>query len=238
MDRNFTQFLHICPLLCLHVLTYAGCCRHHTSKSESSAYFTWHRSLYKHKSQSYSWCALIDVNTLHMRVCIKWAKPVVPNPVPGDLPSWVLISTRIWQTRFDYLSAQSSSGRSENRQDSRPPDLHSQPETRFVCSSLRVVAHNEVSVISTCRFEKFLWFISSENYLIIAGRDQQQNEMIVKRYLRAGQRGPLAQHSIVRCYCGSHFCCCRIILYLLPNTTSCHSLPYKWLSRAKSMMVC
>ncbi|XP_070834821.1 ribosome quality control complex subunit NEMF [Chaetodon trifascialis] len=35
-------------------------------------------------------------------------------------------------------------------------------------------------------FEKFLWFISAENYLVIAGRDQQQNEMIVKRYLRAG----------------------------------------------------
>ncbi|XP_076834269.1 ribosome quality control complex subunit NEMF isoform X2 [Brachyhypopomus gauderio] len=35
-------------------------------------------------------------------------------------------------------------------------------------------------------FEKFLWFISSENYLIIAGRDQQQNELIVKRYLRSG----------------------------------------------------
>ncbi|XP_061854408.1 ribosome quality control complex subunit NEMF isoform X2 [Colius striatus] len=35
-------------------------------------------------------------------------------------------------------------------------------------------------------FEKFLWFISSENYLIIAGRDQQQNELIVKRYLKPG----------------------------------------------------
>ncbi|XP_006872392.1 PREDICTED: nuclear export mediator factor NEMF isoform X1 [Chrysochloris asiatica] len=35
-------------------------------------------------------------------------------------------------------------------------------------------------------FEKFLWFISSENYLIIGGRDQQQNEMIVKRYLTTG----------------------------------------------------
>ncbi|XP_040267600.1 nuclear export mediator factor Nemf-like [Bufo bufo] len=35
-------------------------------------------------------------------------------------------------------------------------------------------------------FEKFLWFISSENYLVIAGRDQQQNEMIVKKYLRPG----------------------------------------------------
>ncbi|XP_074642120.1 ribosome quality control complex subunit NEMF-like [Tubulanus polymorphus] len=35
-------------------------------------------------------------------------------------------------------------------------------------------------------FEKFLWCISSENYLIIGGRDQQQNELIVKRYLRPG----------------------------------------------------
>ncbi|TSW08327.1 Nuclear export mediator factor NEMF [Bagarius yarrelli] len=39
-------------------------------------------------------------------------------------------------------------------------------------------------------FEKFLWFISSENYLVIAGRDQQQNEMIVKRYLRPGDAVP------------------------------------------------
>ncbi|BFZ07429.1 hypothetical protein BsWGS_10468 [Bradybaena similaris] len=35
-------------------------------------------------------------------------------------------------------------------------------------------------------FEKFLWFISSENYLVIGGRDQQQNEIIVKRYMRPG----------------------------------------------------
>jgi predicted ribosome quality control (RQC) complex YloA/Tae2 family protein len=45
------------------------------------------------------------------------------------------------------------------------------------------------STISKARkvfwFEKFYWFISSENYLVIGGRDQQQNELIVKRYLRA-----------------------------------------------------
>ncbi|XP_014480395.1 PREDICTED: nuclear export mediator factor NEMF homolog [Dinoponera quadriceps] len=35
-------------------------------------------------------------------------------------------------------------------------------------------------------FEKFYWFITSENYLVIGGRDQQQNELIVKRYLRTG----------------------------------------------------
>lgn len=32
-------------------------------------------------------------------------------------------------------------------------------------------------------FEKFNWFISSENYLVISGRDAQQNELIVKRYM-------------------------------------------------------
>lgn len=51
----------------------------------------------------------------------------------------------------------------------------------------------EVSVAATINkarktfwFEKFLWFISSENFLVIGGRDQQQNEMIVKKYMRAG----------------------------------------------------
>jgi len=35
-------------------------------------------------------------------------------------------------------------------------------------------------------FEKFFWFITSENYLVICGRDMQQNEMIVKKYLKKG----------------------------------------------------
>lgn len=34
-------------------------------------------------------------------------------------------------------------------------------------------------------FEKFYWFISTENYLVIGGRDAQQNELIVKRYMRS-----------------------------------------------------
>ncbi|CAH8454711.1 unnamed protein product [Schistosoma turkestanicum] len=35
-------------------------------------------------------------------------------------------------------------------------------------------------------FEKFFWFISSENYLVVAGHDSQQNEVLVKRYLKPG----------------------------------------------------
>ena len=32
-------------------------------------------------------------------------------------------------------------------------------------------------------FEKFDWFVTSENYLVIAGKNAQQNEVLVKRYM-------------------------------------------------------
>jgi len=35
-------------------------------------------------------------------------------------------------------------------------------------------------------FEKFNWCISSEGYLILSGRDAQQNEILFKRYMRPG----------------------------------------------------
>lgn len=35
-------------------------------------------------------------------------------------------------------------------------------------------------------FEKFIWFISSENFLIVCGRDAQQNELLVKRHMDKG----------------------------------------------------
>ncbi|KAK4613640.1 Nuclear export mediator factor Nemf [Fulvia fulva] len=35
-------------------------------------------------------------------------------------------------------------------------------------------------------FEKFIYFISSDAYLVLAGKDAQQNEMLYRRYLRKG----------------------------------------------------
>ncbi|CAK7326283.1 unnamed protein product [Dovyalis caffra] len=55
---------------------------------------------------------------------------------------------------------------------------------------LQLSQEKSVASISHMRkvhwFEKFNWFISSENYLVISGRDAQQNEMIVKRYMSKG----------------------------------------------------
>ena len=41
-------------------------------------------------------------------------------------------------------------------------------------------------------FEKFYWFLSSDNYIIVSGRDAQQNELLVKRYM---QKGDLYVHA-------------------------------------------
>jgi predicted ribosome quality control (RQC) complex YloA/Tae2 family protein len=35
-------------------------------------------------------------------------------------------------------------------------------------------------------YEKFHWFVTSDNYLVLGGRDAHQNEQLVKRYLRPG----------------------------------------------------
>ena len=35
-------------------------------------------------------------------------------------------------------------------------------------------------------FEKFSWFVTSENYLVIGGKDAHQNEILVKKYLDKG----------------------------------------------------
>lgn len=35
-------------------------------------------------------------------------------------------------------------------------------------------------------FEKFSWFVTSENYLVIGGKDAHQNEVIVKKYMDKG----------------------------------------------------
>ncbi|KAK3255736.1 hypothetical protein CYMTET_35094, partial [Cymbomonas tetramitiformis] len=35
-------------------------------------------------------------------------------------------------------------------------------------------------------FEKFNWFVSSENFLVLCGRDAAQNDMLVRRYLATG----------------------------------------------------
>jgi len=72
-------------------------------------------------------------------------------------------------------------------------------------------------------YERFHWFISSENYLVISGHDAQQNELIVKRYFRKrewdgegegegrGRGGPWVKRRPVELRGKSHVRACVVV---------------------------
>jgi hypothetical protein len=74
-------------------------------------------------------------------------------------------------------------------------------------------------------FEKFNWFITSENYLVLSGRDMQQNELLVKRYMR---RGDIYVHADVH---GAATC-------IVKNTSPDAVVPPLSLQEAGMMTVC
>ena len=59
-----------------------------------------------------------------------------------------------------------------------------------IAHDLRKGLKQEKAVLRPVRkqmwFEKFSWFISSDGYLALAGKDAQQNEMLYKKYLKRG----------------------------------------------------
>ncbi|KAM5346556.1 hypothetical protein ACJ41O_009561 [Fusarium nematophilum] len=76
-------------------------------------------------------------------------------------------------------------------------------------------------------FEKFVWFISSDGYLVIGGKDAQQNEMVYKRYLRKGD---------VYCHADLHGAA-SVIIKNNPKTPDA-PIPPATLSQAGSLAVC
>ena len=59
-----------------------------------------------------------------------------------------------------------------------------------VMADLKKVLKKEKEVLRPVRkqmwFEKFIYFISSDKYLVLAGKDAQQNEILYRRYLKKG----------------------------------------------------
>lgn len=65
-------------------------------------------------------------------------------------------------------------------------DLSAKTSNQHALSSGAVNINLITKIRKPYWFEKFYWFISSENYLVIGGRDAQQNELLVKRHLEKG----------------------------------------------------
>lgn len=76
-------------------------------------------------------------------------------------------------------------------------------------------------------FEKFIWFISSDGYLVLGGRDAMQNEMLYKKHLRKGD---------VYVHADTHGAA-SIIVKNNPKTPDA-PIPPSTLSQAGSLSVC
>jgi predicted ribosome quality control (RQC) complex YloA/Tae2 family protein len=74
-------------------------------------------------------------------------------------------------------------------------------------------------------FEKYDWFISSENYLIISGKNAQQNEALVKRYLN---KGDLFMHTDMP----------GAAVTVIKNPQTEHPVPHMTLNEAAVFEVC
>jgi predicted ribosome quality control (RQC) complex YloA/Tae2 family protein len=65
-----------------------------------------------------------------------------------------------------------------------------QASTRKIQDDLKKGLKQEKAILQPTRrqfwFERFLWFISSEGYLVLGGKDAQQNELLYRRYLKKG----------------------------------------------------
>ncbi|KAI5867827.1 fibronectin-binding protein A N-terminus-domain-containing protein [Durotheca rogersii] len=76
-------------------------------------------------------------------------------------------------------------------------------------------------------FEKFTWFISSDGYLVLGGKDAQQNEMLYRRYLKKGD---------VYVHADFHGAP-SVIIKNSPNTPDA-PIPPSTLSQAGSLAIC
>ncbi|XP_025157417.1 nuclear export mediator factor NEMF homolog isoform X2 [Harpegnathos saltator] len=97
-----------------------------------------------------------------------------------------LAHTAFGNARKYYSQKRSAAKKQQKTIESHGKALKSaEKKTKQTLKEVQTI-HSIIKLRKVYWFEKFYWFITSENYLVIGGRDQQQNELIVKRYLRAG----------------------------------------------------
>ncbi|KAL3661518.1 hypothetical protein V7S43_013278 [Phytophthora oleae] len=85
----------------------------------------------------------------------------------------------------------------------------------------------------TLWFEKFHWFLTNEKYLVVAGKDAHQNELLVKRYLRKGDAYVHADlHGAATCIVRNH------VTVKDKKTHELPPIPVGTLEQAGCMSVC
>ncbi|KAH7311886.1 putative nuclear export mediator factor Nemf [Rhexocercosporidium sp. MPI-PUGE-AT-0058] len=94
-----------------------------------------------------------------------------------------------WANAREYYDQKRSAAEKEQKTlQSSTKALKSQEAK--IARDLRTSLKQEKAVLRPVRrqmwFEKFTWFLSSDGYLVLAGKDAQQNEILYRKYLKKG----------------------------------------------------
>ncbi|KAF2711713.1 hypothetical protein K504DRAFT_453512 [Pleomassaria siparia CBS 279.74] len=115
-----------------------------------------------------------------------------PIPTPATKPKLAIdvdLGLTAWANSTEYFDQKRSAADKEVRTvESSSKALKSQE--RKVAEDLKKGLQKEKEVLRPVRkqhwFEKFIYFISSDGYLVLGGKDAQQNDIIYKKYFRKG----------------------------------------------------
>jgi predicted ribosome quality control (RQC) complex YloA/Tae2 family protein len=148
------------------------------------------------------------------------------NPLPQPVQIDVDISLSAYANAQKYYEVKKKSADKQNKTVEASKRAIKVAEKKSVESLKQQQIKSEiVQMRKRLWFEKFNWFITSENYLVLSGRDAQQNELLVKRYMR---RGDIYVHADVH---GASTC-------IVKNPTPDVPVPPLSLQEAGMMTVC
>jgi predicted ribosome quality control (RQC) complex YloA/Tae2 family protein len=94
-----------------------------------------------------------------------------------------------WNNAREYYDQKRSAAGKQQKTEEHSVHALKSAEQK-IAEDLRKGLKQEKPVLQPIRrqmwFEKFTWFVSSDGYLVLGGRDAQQNEMLYRRHLKKG----------------------------------------------------
>jgi predicted ribosome quality control (RQC) complex YloA/Tae2 family protein len=117
------------------------------------------------------------------------AKKASKVPQAKKLAIDINLGLSAWANSSEYYDhKKSAAGKEERTKQASEKALKS--HERKVAEDLKKGLKQEKEVLRPVRkqhwFEKFIYFVSSDGYLVLGGKDAQQNEILYKRWLRKG----------------------------------------------------
>ncbi|UKZ81116.1 hypothetical protein TrVFT333_008885 [Trichoderma virens FT-333] len=142
----------------------------------------------------------------------------------------IVLNTSPWSNAREYYEERRSAAMKEEKTQLQANKALKSTEQK-IAEDLKKGLKQEKALLQPIRkqmwFEKFIWFISSDGYLVLGGKDPQQSEMLYRRYLR---KGDVYCHADIR---GA----AHIVIKNNPNTPDA-PIPPATLSQAGSLSVC